>query len=78
MYRQFYVVIVGISMILLMPIGGMAQSTFGSITGTVMDPSGAVVPGAQVQVTNEGTGAVREVKASSAGVFNVPDLEGGA
>jgi hypothetical protein len=43
-----------------------------------MDPSGAVVPGAQVQVTNEGTGAVREVKTSSSGVFNVSDLEGGA
>lgn len=32
-----------------------AQSTFGSFTGTVKDPSGAVVPAASVDVSNEGT-----------------------
>src|SRR6266542_5967201 len=49
----------------------LAQSTFGSITGTVKDPSGSVVPGAVVEVVNEGTGTTRESVSSSAGVFNV-------
>ena len=63
--------------ILLAPVRSEGQSTFGSISGTVTDPSGAVVPGAQVQVINEGTGAVRKVQTASAGVFNVPDLDFG-
>src|SRR5215467_3242577 len=52
-----------------------AQSTFGSFTGTVTDPSGAVIPAATVEVINEGTGATRTVTTSSAGVFNVPNLD---
>src|SRR5262252_1547160 len=54
------------------------QSTFGSFTGTVKDPSGAVIPSATVEVINEGTGNKREVSTSSAGVFNVPNLDLGA
>src|SRR5579872_546060 len=77
MLRKLCVGVVGFLIILLLPIGGMAQSTFGSITGTVSDPSGAIVPGAQVQVINEATGVVRQVKSTSAGVFNVPNLDFG-
>jgi len=36
----------------------LAQTTTGSIVGTVTDPSGGVVAGASVTVTNEGTGIV--------------------
>jgi hypothetical protein len=57
---------------------GVAQTTFGSITGTVIDPSGAAVPGAAVTVTNEGTTTARRVTTGPTSVFNVPDLEGGA
>jgi hypothetical protein len=52
-----------------------AQSTFGSFTGTVTDPSGALVPGATVEIVNENTGTTRQVVTSSAGVFNVPNLD---
>jgi len=64
--------------LLLLSSSALAQSTFGSITGIVADPSGAVVPGAQVTVTNEGTGAVREVSTSALGTFNVPNLDVGS
>jgi hypothetical protein len=50
------------------------QTTFGSITGTVTDQSGAVVPGATVTVTNEGTGIQRKVTTTGSGVYVVPDL----
>jgi hypothetical protein len=53
----------------------LAQSTFGSFTGSVKDPSGALVAAASVEVINEGTGATRKVTTSSAGVFNVPNLD---
>ena len=57
---------------------GLAQTTFGSITGTVTDPSGALVPGASITVTSESRGSTRHVTTGAAGVFNFPDLEGGS
>ena len=54
-----------------------AQTTFGQITGTVVDPSGAVVPGATVTVTNEGTQIAREVSTSASGVFSITNLNVG-
>ena len=48
--------------------------TQGVILGTVTDPSGAVVPGAEVTVRNLNTGLTTTVKTSSAGTFEVPSL----
>jgi hypothetical protein len=53
----------------------LSQSTFGSFTGTVKDPSGALIPGAEVEVVNQGTGTTRKMTTTSAGVFNVPNLD---
>jgi len=50
------------------------QTTFATITGTVTDPSGAVLQGAKVSVTSEGEGTVRDVITGSTGVFTVPNL----
>lgn len=52
---------------------GSAQ-TFGSITGAVTDPSGAVVPGAAVTATNTETNAARSTATNSAGLYVFPDL----
>lgn len=51
-----------------------AQVRRGSITGTVSDPTGAVVPGAEVTVTDNATHAVSTAKTSSAGTFTIPGL----
>lgn len=50
-----------------------AQAVAG-ITGTVTDPSGAVVPGAAVTVTNEATGVTNKTTTSSAGTYTVTGL----
>jgi hypothetical protein len=47
-----------------------AQVDTGSITGTVTDPSGAVVSGARVTLTNEGTGANLSTETGADGVYN--------
>ncbi len=56
--------------------GARLYGQTGSITGTVVDPSGAAIPGAQIQVTNQATGDLtREATADGAGTFralNVP------
>src|SRR5215510_14281445 len=56
----------------------LSQSSFGSITGSVKDPTGSLVPSAEVEVINDGTGTTRRVTTSAAGVFNVPNLDLGS
>jgi hypothetical protein len=51
-----------------------AQKYTGTITGTVTDPQGAVVSGAQVTITNQGTGEARNVTTNASGAFVVPEL----
>src|SRR5215813_13495744 len=52
----------------------IAQNATGTITGVVRDPSNAVLPAAQVTVTNEETGLVRKAEANQEGEYRVPFL----
>ncbi|HEX4758526.1 MAG TPA: carboxypeptidase-like regulatory domain-containing protein [Terracidiphilus sp.] len=54
-----------------------AQGITGSITGTVSDPSGAVIGGANVTVRQEETNAIRMVVTSDAGTYTVTQLQPG-
>ena len=51
-----------------------AQTFRGTILGTVIDPSGAAIPGAQVVVKNQGTGTTRTTTSGDAGTYQVPEL----
>lgn len=59
------------------PHWGRAQGVFGTITGVVMDASGAVLPNARVRVTNVETGVVATLKTNSEGVYNASSLNPG-
>jgi hypothetical protein len=48
--------------------------TQGQITGVITDPTGGVVVGAAVTVTNPATGLVRQVESNSAGNYVFPSL----
>ena len=53
----------------------LAQGTSGSISGTVTDPSGAIISGATVQILNPVSGYTRIAKTDASGqyrFFNVP------
>lgn len=52
----------------------LAQSGAGSIQGTVTDSTGAVIPGAAIQVINEATHAVSSSKSNGVGFYQVPNL----
>jgi hypothetical protein len=54
-----------------------AQAPTGTITGTVADDSGAVVPNASVTITNKATGAARTVITNSEGFYSAPSLPAG-
>src|ERR1051326_2231443 len=47
------------------------------ISGTVVDPQGAVVPGAKVTATNVATGVPRAVNTTSTGNYVLPNLPPG-
>ncbi len=51
-----------------------AQRLDGTISGTVKDPSGAIVAGASVTVSSDQTGATRTVLTSEVGGYVVPNL----
>jgi hypothetical protein len=51
-----------------------AQEVTSTIVGTVVDSSGAVVPGATVKLTNVATGVVRTASSGRDGVFHFPNL----
>ncbi len=55
----------------------LAQGAGGTILGTVSDPSGAVIPNANVQITEVATGVVRIAATNSTGLYNAPSLSPG-
>ena len=55
----------------------LAQSTFATLTGTVTDSSGAVLPGVTITVTNIGTEGTRSLVTDAVGNYLVPNLDAG-
>src|SRR5579864_4901198 len=51
-----------------------AQTTYGSITGTISDPSGSAISEAQVTLTNSGTGEKRVQQTGSDGLYSFVNL----
>ena len=45
-----------VACLLAMPVGSVAQSYFGSVTGVLTDPTGAVIPGVKVTLTDQDKG----------------------
>src|SRR5882724_9795006 len=56
---------------------GLGQTTFGTILGTVSDPSGAVMPDVLVTVTNQGENISREVHCDAQGNYQAENLKAG-
>ena len=56
---------------------GSAQNIGAQLAGTITDPSGAVVPGAEVTLTAVDTGVVTNVTASPDGLYSFFNLQAG-
>ncbi len=59
---------------LLVSLVSYGQTVTGSVSGTVADPTGAVVAGAKVTLTNELTTLSREQETGSSGDFNFTEI----
>jgi carboxypeptidase family protein len=53
---------------------GVANAQTAQIAGTIMDPSGAVVPGATLTIVNVDTNNTRDAVSNERGQYNVPFL----
>lgn len=54
-----------------------SQATWGTITGYVKDPSGAVIPGVTVTATEQSTGVTSKVVTDSSGLYIITHLNPG-
>jgi hypothetical protein len=57
-------------LVLSLPMLAQTTVSTGSIVGTVTDPSGAVVSGAKVAITNTGTGQTTTLTTNQSGAYN--------
>jgi hypothetical protein len=64
----------GLWLVLAYAVSAWSQSDLSTITGTVKDPSGAVVPNAKVTVRNEGTGVSRDTTTKESGAYTVSNI----
>lgn len=56
----------------------LAQTTYGAVRGLVKDPQGAVIVGATVTLTNEGTKVARKTTANASGEYTFTSVEPGS
>src|SRR5882672_4407793 len=56
---------------------GRAQTTFGTILGTVTDPSGAVMPNVVITVTNQGENTSRDLRSDAQGNYLAENMKEG-
>jgi len=59
---------------LVLPVAVQAQVTGGTISGTVVDTSGRVIPNANISITNVATGIGRALITNTNGVYTGPNL----
>jgi Carboxypeptidase regulatory-like domain len=70
--KRLFLVALVFAAVLIMGISAIGQTTVsqGSIQGTITDPSGAVVGGAQITITHKSTGQVISTTSTNSGTFN--------
>jgi hypothetical protein len=62
----------------LLTLPAFSQSTSGRILGRVADPTGAVLAGVKITLTNEATGASRDSQTNASGDFNFVEVVPGS
>ncbi|MGB9457155.1 MAG: carboxypeptidase regulatory-like domain-containing protein [Bryobacteraceae bacterium] len=63
--------------VLLLPCAVHAQVLYGSLTGNVIDPTGAAIPGAKVEAVNTGTNVHSESVTDEHGIYRFNNIQAG-
>jgi hypothetical protein len=69
-----FLTVTSLGLVLSLACFGQATAGLGAISGTVLDASGAPVPGAKVVVSNPTLGLNRDMTTTGAGIFIAPGL----
>jgi len=76
-YRRTFLLLFLLATFLALPPTLFAQVTTATLYGTVRDSTGAIVPGASIVATNDGTGVTREATSDAGGEFVLTALPSG-
>src|SRR5579862_7605625 len=72
-----FLTVLVVSLVVFAGAPARAQVLYGSLVGTVTDPTGAVIPNASVTITDSQTGVSREEKTDGSGRYSVANLAPG-
>lgn len=72
--KRFFSVVLVLFATVVMSFGQATSVNGGSIQGSITDPSGAVVPGASITITDTDTGSVKTVTTDKSGFYSVGPL----
>jgi hypothetical protein len=75
-FPKFYVLLF-VTLVLSLCISSFGQSENATLSGTITDPSGAVVQGAQVKLTNVNTGITATVSSNESGLYVFANIHPG-
>ena len=74
--QKFFVLLLG-TLVLSLCIPSFGQSENATLSGTITDPSGAMVQGAQVKLTNVNTGITTTVPSNESGLYVLANIHPG-
>jgi hypothetical protein len=80
MDRPAHTAIVAAAMVILAstPVpSAFAQANTATLSGTILDSTGAILPNAQISIKNDQTGAERAVVSNASGLYSAPSLPPG-
>src|SRR5579864_2752861 len=69
--------VLGVLLGLIVPARISAQMVGATISGTVVDTTGAVIPNVKIVIKNASTGSIANAVTNGVGVFNAPNLPPG-
>jgi hypothetical protein len=73
-FGRCWAAVMAIALVLVVSPQANAQVLYGSIVGTVTDPSAAIIPGAKVDAVEMHKGITQETTTDSAGFYRFPEL----
>jgi hypothetical protein len=75
---KIFVPLIAVVIGLFFAVSMFSQVTGATLSGTISDPSGGVIAGAQISISNTATGISKDFRADSAGYYSAPNLAPGS